>query len=106
MNRFYKIIQEKNTFKRTDLTKVGWIDESIDTIHAFKKGDDRYLKITFDTKPTDEVIKQVDKKIFSMGKLELVPETEDDKLVKLFTKCLSREEDMNYLVHFDKATYR
>ena len=98
---YYKINKESATFRRLQLTNLGWTDTAIQEIHAFKKGDDRYLRIAFNKKPESKLLKEIDRRVVNMGDLKQTKEDLED----LFQACLDRKEDKTYLLYFDRDTY-
>lgn len=103
--RFYRIIKERGSFRRTDLTKLGHLDAQIEQVHAFRDGDMRYLRIAFNTPPSSELIAALDKKVFGMGEMEVIDSAYNDELEALYVSCLPREGSKNYLLYFDRPTY-
>jgi hypothetical protein len=90
---------------RTSLTKLGHLDENIQTVHAFKNGNDRrYLRVSVNDKTPKEVISKIDKRINSMGELTKIGDFSTE-LDNLFTQCLERNGDKTYLLYFDRPTF-
>ena len=103
--RFYKIQpkSEKSGFQRLSVTKLGYLDPSIEQIHAFKSDNEKYLRILFNKDPDLALVSELDRRLSHL--VDYTVEDRNEELDELFVSCLPRKEGKTYILYFDRPTY-
>ena len=101
ITKYYKIKGENHGFMRTGVTKLGHVNNSVQTVHTFKDApDNRYVRIAYNKDWSEIKIDAVESKLNSLCTYEAAEDQEE-----LFQLCLGREGTRNYLMYFDRDTY-